>query len=83
MVNDSPSWSAPGIGPTDRVPVKFWVSTYYLSLLAGSPGVYTIGLYDSPNRNGNRPSIPFAGDQDQPADAAYTTAVPESHVIDT
>jgi hypothetical protein len=30
-------------------PVKFWVSTHTLPLLAASPGVYTIGLYDSPD----------------------------------
>ena len=30
-------------------PVKFWVSTHYLPLLATSSGVYTIGLYDRPD----------------------------------
>lgn len=31
------------------VPVKFWVLARYLPLLVQSPGLYSVGLYDSPD----------------------------------
>lgn len=40
------SWDWPD---TPGIPVKFRVFAYFLPLLVHDPGVYTIGLYDSPD----------------------------------
>ena len=56
------------------VPVKFRVFVHHLPLVVHSAGVYTIGLYDEPRRDRNRPSIPSSCGQVQPADAASLTA---------
>ena len=61
------------------VPVKFWVLTRYLPLVVQLCRRIQRRLIRQPRRDRNRPSIPSAGAQGQPANAS-TTAL-DSHVI--
>jgi hypothetical protein len=50
------AWHWPDKPPS---PVKFWVLARHLPILVQSPGVYTIGLYDSPDATETEHQFPL------------------------
>ncbi len=50
------AWHWPDKPPS---PVKFWVLARHLPILVQSPGVYNIGLYDSPSATETEHSFPL------------------------